>query len=60
LLAESVTETVKVAEPAMGAGPETTPAPETLSPTAARLLVPEVTVQVRPVPVPPEVVRAVE
>lgn len=55
--AESVTLMVKVAEPATGVAPETTPAPERLSPTAAKLVAPDVTVQVYPVPEPPAAVR---
>jgi hypothetical protein len=43
---ESVTFTVKLALPATGVVPATTPPPDTLSPTALRLLAPEVTVHV--------------
>ena len=57
---ESVTLTVKLAVPAMGVLPEMTPALETLRPTAVRLLLPDVTDQVNPFPVPPEVARVVE
>src|ERR1700679_3310799 len=52
LLAESVTFTVKVAVPCVGELALTTPAVETLSPTALRLLCPLVTLQVHP-PAPP-------
>jgi hypothetical protein len=60
LLAESTTLAVKVAVPATGVAPESTPPLDRLSPTAVRLLPPEVTDQVSPVPVPPEVVNASE
>jgi hypothetical protein len=43
---ESVTFTVKLALPATGVVPETTPVLDTLSPTAVRLLATEVTVHV--------------
>ncbi len=43
---ESVTMTVKVAVPAMGAVPERTPPLERLRPTAERLLAPALTLQV--------------
>ncbi len=39
-LAESVTVPRKVAVPRVGEAPETTPAPDKLSPIAARLVVP--------------------
>jgi hypothetical protein len=55
--AESVTLTPKLALPAMGVVPDTTPPLERLSPTAARLLPPDVTVQVSPVPEPPEAAK---
>ena len=53
--AESVTWTVKLALPAVGVAPDTRPPLERLSPTAARLPLLEVTDQVSPAPVPPEV-----
>ena len=43
---ESLAWTVKVAEPAIGVAPESTPALERLNPTAVRLVEPVVTVQV--------------
>ena len=43
--AESVTFAVKLALPAAGVAPDSTPAPERLSPTAVRALPPDVTVQ---------------
>jgi hypothetical protein len=46
LSTESVTITLKLALPATGVVPETTPVLDTLSPTALRLLAPEVTVHV--------------
>ena len=58
--AESVTLTLKLALPAVGAAPDRTPALERLRPTAVRLLPPEVTVQVSPVPVPPALARVCE
>jgi hypothetical protein len=58
--AESVTLTVKLALPAIGVAPDTRPPLERLRPTAARLLLPDVTVQVSPEPVPPELVRVCE
>jgi hypothetical protein len=51
--AESVTLTVKLAVPATGVAPESTPPLDMLNPTAVRLLAPEVTDHVCPVPVPP-------
>ena len=46
LLAESLAWTVKLAVPATGVAPESSPELDTLSPSAVRLLDPEVTVQV--------------
>lgn len=43
--AESVTFAVKLAVPAIGVAPDSTPALERLRPTEARLEAPEVTVQ---------------
>ena len=51
--AESVTFTLKVALPATGVAPESIPPLDKLSPTAVRLVAPEVTVQLYPVPEPP-------
>jgi hypothetical protein len=56
LLAESTTLAVNVAVPATGAAPDSTPVLDRLNPTAVRLLAPEVTLHVRPVPVPPAAV----
>jgi hypothetical protein len=53
--AESVTLTVKLALPAIGAAPDRTPPLERLRPTAAGL--PDVTVQASPLPEPPEAAR---
>ena len=53
--AESVTFTPKLALPATGEEPESTPALDRLSPTAVNWLPPDVTVHDRPVPVPPDV-----
>jgi hypothetical protein len=58
--AESVTLTTKLALPAIGVEPDTTPPLERLRPTAVRLLLPDVTVQVSPAPVPPEAARVCE
>ena len=58
--AESVTLTVKLAVPATGVAPDRTPPLDRLRPTAVRLLAPAVTVQVYPVPEPPEAARACE
>jgi hypothetical protein len=52
LPAESFTCTPKVAVPATGVVPESTPPLDKLNPTAARLLAPDVTDHVYPVPVP--------
>jgi hypothetical protein len=60
LLAESFTCTVKLAVPAVGELAATTPAPDTLSPTALRLLLPEVTDHEKPVPLPPLAARVWE
>jgi hypothetical protein len=57
---ESVALTVKLALPPTGLFPDRTPPLDTLRPTAVRLLLPDVTDQVKPVPVPPEVARVVE
>ena len=46
LPAESFAWTVKLADPEMGVGPESTPALDRLRPTAVRLVAPVVTVQV--------------
>jgi hypothetical protein len=51
--AESVTLTVKLGVPVAFGVPERTPAADKLKLTAARLLAPEVTVHVYPVPDPP-------
>ena len=51
--AESVTFTAKLAAPATGVAPESTPVLERLKPTAVRLLAPDVTDQVYPAPDPP-------
>jgi hypothetical protein len=56
--AESVSLTLKLALPTIGVAPERTPPLERVSPTVAGL--PDVTVQVSPVPVPPELVRVCE
>jgi hypothetical protein len=53
LPAESFACAVKLAVPAMGMAPATTPELERLSPTAERLLAPDLTYQVYGVPVPP-------
>lgn len=55
--AESVTLAAKVAVPAMGVAPDNTPALDRLRPTAERLVPPDVTAQVYPVPDPPEAER---
>jgi hypothetical protein len=60
LFAESTTFAVNVAVPATGVVPDTTPALDKLSPTAVNWLAPEVTVQVRPVPDPPDAASVVE
>jgi hypothetical protein len=51
--AESVTLTVKLALPATGEEPESTPEFDRLSPIAVNWLAPEVTVHERPEPEPP-------
>ena len=51
--AESVTFTAKLAAPATGVAPESTPEFDRLRPTAVRLPAPDVTDQVYPVPDPP-------
>jgi hypothetical protein len=56
LLAESTTLAVNVAVPATGVVPDNTPVLDRLNPTAAKLLAPEDTLQVRPVPEPPAAV----
>jgi len=56
LLAESTTLAVNVAVPETGVVPDKTPVFDRLSPTAVKLLAPEVTLHVRPVPVPPAAV----
>jgi hypothetical protein len=58
--AESVTLTAKLALPAIGAVPESTPPLDRLNPVAVNWLKPEVTVQVNPAPVPPEVISVCE
>ena len=58
--AESVTLTLKLALPAIGVAPDRTPPLDRLRPTAVRLLAPDVTVQVSPVPVPPALARVCE
>jgi hypothetical protein len=56
LLAESMTFAVKVAVPAIGVVPDSTPVLDRVNPIAVKLLAPEVMLQVRPVPVPPAAV----
>jgi hypothetical protein len=51
---------VKLAVPATGVAPESTPPLDMLNPTAVKLLAPEVTLQVSPVPVPPVAVNVCE
>jgi hypothetical protein len=51
--AESVTFTAKLAVPAVGVAPDRTPPLDKLSPRALRLLLPEGTVHVKPVLLPP-------
>jgi hypothetical protein len=58
--AESLAWVVKLAVPATGVVPETRPELERLNPTAVRLLVPNVTVQVYGVPAPPEAASCCE
>ena len=58
--AESVNLTLKLALPAIGVAPDRTPPLDRLRPTAVRLLAPDVTVQVSPVPVPPALARVCE
>jgi hypothetical protein len=58
--AESVNWTVKLAMPAVSEEPDRTPLLDRLRPTAVRLLAPDVTVQLKPVPEPPEAVRVCE
>jgi hypothetical protein len=58
--AESVTFTPNIALPATGVVPDSTPALDRLSPIEVNWLLPEVTVQVKPVPVPPAEVNASE
>jgi len=58
--AESVTLAVKLALPAVGVAPDRTPLLDKLRPIVVRLLPPEVTVQVSPEPVPPELAKVCE
>ena len=58
--AESITFTPKVALPATGVAPESTPPLDKLSPTEVRLVEPEVTVQLYPEPEPPAAVNVSE
>ena len=58
--AESVTLTLKLAPPAMGVAPDSTPPLDRLRPTAVKLLPPDVTVQESPVPVPPALAKVCE
>jgi hypothetical protein len=51
---------VKLAVPATGVAPVSTPPLDKLNPTAVKLLAPEVTLQVSPVPVPPVAVNVCE
>jgi hypothetical protein len=55
--AESVSLTLKLAVPAVGVAPDRTPPLDKLSPTAARLPAPDVTVHVYPAPDPPVAAR---
>jgi hypothetical protein len=57
LLAESTTFAVNVAVPVTGVAPDRTPVLDRLNPTAVKLLAPEVTLHVRPVPEPPAAVN---
>jgi hypothetical protein len=55
--AESVTLTVKLALPAAGVVPDKTPPFDRLNPMVVNCPLPEVTVHVRPLPEPPEVIN---
>src|SRR5580658_10627736 len=54
----SCTSTPKLADPAVGEEPDNTPPPDKLSPILVSWLAFDVTVHVRPAPVPPEVVKS--
>jgi hypothetical protein len=58
--AESVTLTAKLALPAIGVEPDSTPPLDRLNPIVVNSPLPEVTVHVRPLPEPPEVVSVCE
>jgi hypothetical protein len=58
--AESVTLTVKLAVPAVGEDPDNAPPVERLSPIAVSWLPFDVTVQLYPLPEPPDAVRESE
>jgi hypothetical protein len=58
--AESSTCTPKVALPATGGAPVSTPPLDKLNPTAVNALDPEVTVQLYPLPEPPDAVSVSE
>ena len=58
--AESVTSTATLALPTVGEEPDRTPSLDRLNPIAVRLLLPDVIVQVYPVPDPPEAASVCE